>query len=168
VKRILLIISILAFTVGCDQITKVIARNSIEMSERIEVVGSLLIFTRVENNGAFLGMGSNWPAAVRSAVFGVFSGCVVIAALIYLFRDKTMKMSQTIAFSLIAGGGIGNMIDRIAYGGRVTDFANIGIGKIRTGVFNMADLFLMIGLFLFLVTGLKNTRNDRDKSSLQE
>ena len=165
-KRTLLILCLLVSVVACDQITKAVARNRIEDHKIIEVFGRFVILTHVENNGAFLGLGSNWPAPVRAAIFGVLSGVIVVVAIVYLFHDRRMKTIPTIAFSFIAAGGIGNMIDRIAFGGRVTDFLNIGVGKIRTGVFNAADLFLMIGLVLYIVTGFRSERKPRDDDSI--
>jgi signal peptidase II len=52
------------------------------------------------------------------------------------------------ACSFIAGGGLGNLIDRLAFDGRVRDFLNLGIGGLRTGVFNAADLSIVIGCLI--------------------
>jgi signal peptidase II len=52
---------------------------------------------------------------------------------------------------LIASGGVGNWIDRLTNDGRVTDFLNLGIGSLRTGIFNVADMVLMAGVALFLL-----------------
>jgi signal peptidase II len=60
-----------------------------------------------------------------------------------------MLLSQQIAFGLIIGGGLSNIYDRIV-AGKVVDFMNIGIGGLRTGIFNVADNAIMIGLFLML------------------
>lgn len=65
---------------------------------------------------------------------------------------------ETIALSLAVGGGIGNLIDRIAFGS-VTDFLNFGIGQVRTGIFNVADMAIMAGLFLFLYAAMKPKPN---------
>ena len=56
---------------------------------------------------------------------------------------------QTFALSLMAAGGVGNLIDRWT-AGHSTDFLNLGIGPIRTGIFNVADATLMAGCFLLL------------------
>jgi signal peptidase II len=53
-------------------------------------------------------------------------------------------------------GGLGNLIDRLAYGGYVVDFVNIGIGPLRTGVFNVADVGVVVGA-LMLFTGIPRT-----------
>ncbi|HXC20398.1 MAG TPA: signal peptidase II, partial [Steroidobacteraceae bacterium] len=56
-----------------------------------------------------------------------------------------------IALALIAGGGISNLIDRLLYGGRVTDFLNVGIGSLRTGIFNVADMAILAGALLLIL-----------------
>jgi signal peptidase II len=53
--------------------------------------------------------------------------------------------------ALVAGGGISNLIDRLLYNGRVTDFLNVGIGGVRTGIFNVADMAIMAGALLLLL-----------------
>jgi signal peptidase II len=64
-----------------------------------------------------------------------------------------------VALAFIAGGGISNLIDRLIYGGLVTDFLNVGIGPFRTGIFNVADMAILAGaLLLFLKPGAPPTR----------
>ena len=52
--------------------------------------------------------------------------------------------------ALVAAGSLSNFADRVAYG-RVIDFLNVGIGGLRTGIFNVADVAIMVGVALFLV-----------------
>jgi signal peptidase II len=162
--RIILVLSILVITVSTDQITKIIARAELPGRGTIEVAGTFLVITYAENLGAFLGLGSNWPPALRALVFGVVSGIVVVLAVVYLIAHRGLRLVETIAFSLIAGGGVGNMIDRITRGGAVSDFLNIGIGRLRTGVFNLADLYLMIGIFLFIVASFTTAAHHEEPS----
>jgi signal peptidase II len=54
-----------------------------------------------------------------------------------------------IAYSLLIAGGVGNLIDRLVFSGRVTDFIHISIGPFRTGIFNVADVAGMVGAGLF-------------------
>ena len=57
--------------------------------------------------------------------------------------------------AFIVGGGCGNLIDRLLRDGRVGDFMNIGIGPLRTGIFNFADLFVLTGCLLLLLSPKK-------------
>jgi signal peptidase II len=63
-------------------------------------------------------------------------------------RVDRLELVPTIALSLLAGGGIGNLIDRIANDGAVTDFVRIGIGPLRTGIFNLADVAIVVGVLV--------------------
>jgi signal peptidase II len=60
---------------------------------------------------------------------------------------------QTIAAALVCGGGLGNLIDRFSQHGYVTDFLNLGIGSVRTGIFNVADFALLFGLGMLVFSG---------------
>jgi signal peptidase II len=51
---------------------------------------------------------------------------------------------------LVIGGGMSNFIDRLLYGGYVVDFLNVGIGSVRTGIFNVADVFIVTGVLLLV------------------
>lgn len=66
------------------------------------------------------------------------------------------------ALALICGGGIGNLIDRVRFDGHVTDFLNLGVGSIRTGIFNVADMALMIGVALFFLAYRRPERASSD------
>jgi signal peptidase II len=64
---------------------------------------------------------------------------------------RRLQPWRVVALALVAGGGISNLIDRLLYNGRVTDFLNVGIGGVRTGIFNVADMAIMAGALLLLV-----------------
>jgi signal peptidase II len=71
--------------------------------------------------------------------------------LVFVLASRRMNAVSIVGFSLVIAGGIGNLIDRIGNGGVVTDFMNLGIGRIRTGIFNVADVIIMIGVAVLLV-----------------
>jgi signal peptidase II len=54
-----------------------------------------------------------------------------------------------VSVALIVGGGVSNLIDRLRYGGYVVDFLNVGIGPVRTGIFNVADMAIMVGVVMW-------------------
>ena len=115
---------------------------------RFSVTRSELI--HVENTGAFLGIGATLPESVRVVVFqgGI---CMVILGLLWAaaFRRETRPWQVT-GFALLAASGIGNLIDRFVFDGRVTDFLNVGIGSLRTGIFNIADVVGMVGFAILI------------------
>ncbi len=66
---------------------------------------------------------------------------------------------RIVALTLLAASGLGNLIDRLAYDGRVTDFLNMGFHSLRTGIFNVADLVGVIGVAILLFAGAGSSRN---------
>jgi len=76
-------------------------------------------------------------------------GVVLAALLAYLFVSKPQNPIVGASVALIVGGGVSNLIDRVRYGGYVVDFLNVGIGPLRTGIFNVADMAIMAGVVLW-------------------
>ena len=81
---------------------------------------------------------------------------VLISITLYTYLEKTLDQTSIIGFSLIIGGGIANIFDRIVYGS-VTDFLYINLGGIfKTGIFNIADVSVTTGMILILISSFKN------------
>ena len=136
VKRTLLIVLVLFSCVGCDQVTKNFARHGLANSEPIAFLNNVFRLQYAENPGAFLSIGAGSPENIRFWVFTLIAGAFLAGMLVYLLVSSNNSKVQIISLSLVLGGGIGNLIDRIFNAGRVIDFMNIGIGSLRTGVFN--------------------------------
>lgn len=150
IPRVALILIIVLLNIGCDQVTKKMARDQIEYHETIEVIGENLILTKVENSGAFLGMGSSLSPILRKILLLILPTIVMVALLVYLIKNQTLSNISLYALSFIVGGGIGNIYDRIVYGS-VTDMIHMDFEIFRTGIFNMADVSVMIGTGLILL-----------------
>ncbi|WP_415878211.1 signal peptidase II [Methylomonas sp. TEB] len=155
-KRALLIFIVLVSCVGCDQATKSMAQSFLSETEVWSFWGDTVRLQLAHNHGAFLGLGSSLPDTLRDSLF---SGGVALALLVllgYILSAKSASPSSILAYALLLAGGLGNLIDRLIYGGYVVDFINIGIGPIRTGVFNVADVVVVAGV-LMLFTGMPRT-----------
>ena len=100
-----------------------------------------------------MSLGADWPGAARIAVFTVATGLALLALVVIAIRDGFAGPS-TVGFVLFVVGGASNWIDRVLHG-RVVDFLNLGIGPIRTGVFNVADVAIMAGAGLVALGGLR-------------
>jgi signal peptidase II len=109
------------------------------------------------NHGAFLGLGSSFPENLRESLFSLGVAGMLIALLGYILFSKSASPSSVLAYALLLAGGLGNLIDRLIYGGDVVDFINMGIGPIRTGVFNVADMVVVAGA-LMLFTGMPSAK----------
>ena len=149
-KRNLLITTIVFLSIALDQISKIWVRNNFESYIENSIICDLFILIKVENTGAFLGMGSELPESLRILLLIVLPIIVLIFITIYTYIDKELDKISIIGFSLIIGGGIGNIFDRIVYGS-VTDFFYLDFGSIfKTGIFNIADMFVTTGMILIL------------------
>ena len=105
--------------------------------------------------GAFLGMGSELSETLRILLLIVLPVIVLVSITIYTYIDKSLDKTSIIGFSLIIGGGIGNIFDRIVYGS-VTDFLYLNFGGVlKTGIFNIADLSVTSGMILILISSFK-------------
>lgn len=162
--RTLSIILLVAANIGCDQISKNIARENIEDGARTEVIGQMLVLYKVENKGAFLGLGSDLPEWLKSILLLGLPGVVMIGIFVYLLRHPELNKVAVVGLTFIVGGGIGNLYDRILYG-EVTDFLYMNFGgPFRTGIFNLADVSVMIGTGLILLDSFKKKPEDKDKT----
>jgi signal peptidase II len=163
VVRFWTVLSLLFLTISCDQATKVIAREHLAQSEGHRFLGGLLSLQYTENPGAFLSMGAQFHETARFWIFTVVVG-IVLAVAGYMLVKKKMDWITTIGLTLLIGGGIGNLIDR-AVKGTVTDFLLMDFGFARTGIFNVADMVIMVGFGLLLIDSLKS-KNERDTAAL--
>ena len=145
-----ILLTIVLTCVGCDQATKYTAKHFLEGERAFSYLGDMFRLVYAENSGAFLSLGSNLPDAVRTLIFTGLAGVFLIFFAVYLLRNKMINKLAMIAGSLIVAGGIGNLIDRVVNNGAVIDFLNVGIGSLRTGIFNVADMSIMAGIFMFL------------------
>ncbi|HEX8704418.1 MAG TPA: signal peptidase II, partial [Myxococcaceae bacterium] len=104
-----------------------------------------------ENPGAFLSLGGRLPPAFRFGLLTVGVGLVLLIALIYLLKSQQLGRLHIVAMALLVGGGASNWYDRLVNDGRVVDFMVLAIGRLRTGVFNVADIAIMVGIGLMLL-----------------
>lgn len=144
------VLLVLVANIGCDQISKNIVRQKVDYYENISLISSYFTLTKVENTGAFLSVGSALPETLK---FILLSGIPVLALAFgvgYMFLRKNISKMSMLALSFAIGGGIGNIYDRIVHGS-VTDFLHINLGVVQTGIFNMADVSIMVGMGLFLL-----------------
>lgn len=148
--QLLLIAFVLLLNIGCDQVSKNIVRQKIDFYEQISVVKNYVTLTKVENTGAFLSAGSNLPDVVRLLLLSVFPVLVLAYGLFYLFTKTDQPRWFQIGLCFIIGGGIGNIYDRIRFGS-VTDFLHIDFVIFRTGVFNFADVSVMVGVAILFI-----------------
>jgi len=149
--RTLLTLCLLFSCVGCDQVTKELARTYLAFQSPLSCCYDVVRLHYAENAGAFLGLGWNLSEGMRILIFQIAVGLALLALLVILLRSQNHPHGFLIAWTLILSGGIGNVLDRLLHHGRVTDFMNLGIGWLRTGIFNVADVFITAGVVWLLL-----------------
>ena len=153
-NQILLIVAIVTIGLFLDHASKWWAIQSLKDTGGHSYLGDLFRLQYAENTGAFLSLGSALPASLRFWLLTGLNSIILGIVAVVLVTRKSLLPSMVWALSLILSGGVGNLIDRIFRDGRVVDFMNMGIPwgpiQIRTGIFNVADVAIMLGLFIIL------------------
>ena len=143
---------IVAASVLVDQLTKLWTVAALGVGESVEFLPGVLRFTYIQNKGAAFGMLSD-----NRWVFMIVSSVAIIALLAYLWKFRPDSVWACTAISLIIGGGIGNMIDRVrlSYVVDMIDFC--AFPKLWMWVFNVADACVCVGagiLFVWLIASM--------------
>ena len=142
-RRTALLVLILA-TLAVDQATKIAARATLR--NHAPRRNGVLTLVYAENPGAFLSLGARLPRGARRLIFdGLVTVGLAVAAW-FLFTGRIHGRGDDIALALIVGGGAGNLIDRIRFGGMVTDFIYLRAGPLHTGIFNAGDMAITGGV----------------------
>jgi signal peptidase II len=138
-------------TTGCDQLTKRVAKAKLASSEPVSLLKDVIILEYAENQGAFLSIGEDLPTSILLFFSSLLAGLVILLLATLSIGGREVKPAMLIGLSLMAGGGIGNLIDRLLNDGAVIDFVSLGVGPIRSGIFNLADIAILAGAFVFLL-----------------
>ncbi len=163
------IIALILFScLGCDQVSKQIAKENLRAQPSISYWGETFRFQYAENRGAFLSLGSKLPKILRTWLFTILSGFLLIALFFYILINRELDRKTIYAFSLILGGGCSNLFDRVVNDGRVIDFMNMGIGSLRTGIFNWADVVIMVGMGLIVIFSFTNRQDKNTPEDIGE
>ncbi|MEE9363398.1 MAG: signal peptidase II [Cellulophaga sp.] len=149
------LIALILVNVGCDQFSKIIVRKHILSHDYIDLFNNNFILTNVENTGAMLGFGKDFAPILKIIFLQVLPVIVLLFILYRILTKKDLNKWLTIAFAFVIGGGISNLIDRIAYGS-VTDFFQIKFGVLKTGIFNMADVSVTTGAILIFILSVRH------------
>jgi signal peptidase II len=147
----LLAIVLMLTTIGCDRVTKHLATTRLAGNSARSYLSGTVRLEYAENPGAFLSFGENLPSWARTGLLTVGATLGLAAVAIAAFKLRRRSTAFIGAILFIAGGA-SNLIDRITRGS-VVDFVNVGVSSLRTGIFNVADVALMVGVGL-IVLGL--------------
>ncbi len=126
--RLATLVLILGCTAGCDQTSKYIARSQLTYLGHLTLPGGFGELRLAENRGSFLSL---------MGLLSLFA---------YLVISPLRSWMSFIGLAVVWAGGMSNLIDRIIRQGQVTDFIFIRVGPLHTGIFNAADLMIVIGI----------------------
>jgi signal peptidase II len=141
--RLLLVIATVS-TIGCDRVTKHMAATSLPETPTRSFLADTVRLEYAENTGAFLGLGADWAPPLQTAIFIIGNGLLLIGLAVIATRRHWQRLAL-LGAALMVAGGTSNLMDRISYG-MVIDFMNVGIGPVRTGIFNVADMAILLGV----------------------
>ena len=143
--------------IGCDRATKNLARIHLKDKEPLSWFHNTVRLEYAENTGAFLSFGEGWPKSISFWLLSALPLLFLSGFFVYaLKRSGTMNFLEMLPFTLIFSGGIGNIMDRILFDRHVTDFMNLGIQSIRTGIFNFADVYVTAGVIILVWRKIRN------------
>lgn len=132
-----------------DQITKLIIMNNMKIGEEIVVIKKFFSILYVTNTGAAFSILENSTTLI--IIISLF--CLALTVSL-LKKEKDITPIKVISFGILIGGMISNLIDRVFYK-NVVDFISFNIINYRFPVFNIADIGITIGVFLYLLVNLK-------------
>ena len=161
-NKYILVGSIIGIVLVLDQFTKYLIEKRIRMHDVIPVLPGFFNLTHVRNKGAAFSLFSTMPDGFRSAFF-ITVTLVAVAGLAVLII-KTRERLLVAAFSLIAGGAVGNVIDRIRFG-EVVDFIQWYVKSYYWPSFNVADSAISVGVGLLAIDMLFTKKHEENFKS---
>lgn len=155
VSTLLLLIVALTTCIGCDQITKDFARDNLMYGAPVTIVEDLVHLVYAENSGIAFGIGAELSETTRFWLFNVGVLAVLMTITVVAYRRRGQGALFLAGATLIIAGGVSNLIDRFINEGHVVDFVVLDLGGFRSIVFNFADVLVMCGAGLLVVSAFR-------------
>ena len=146
-----IIISIILLCI--DQISKLLVVNLLTKTDSITIIKNFFYLTYINNDGAAFSI------LVGKRIFLILIAVLVTVMLIrYIKKNNIQYKLELVSISLIIGGSLGNLMDRVVRG-YVIDFLDFKIFNYNFPIFNLADTFIVIGVFLLLLKEIRKENN---------
>jgi signal peptidase II len=133
-----------------DRWTKNVAAHRIALYSHIQIIPGFFQLTHTENTGAAFSLFADSPAPWKTAMLIAFSAIALVVVSVLLWKNHHAHIATGIALSLILGGALGNLWDRLARG-RVVDFLLFYYKRYQWPVFNLADSAIVVGAGLLVI-----------------
>jgi signal peptidase II len=155
---------VLAIVLILDNVTKLWVVQNFTLYDQVPVIGDFFRLTYTHNRGAAFGI----DVGEHSRVFFLILSLVALGVLGVIYRSTpAADRTRIFALSLVAGGALGNIIDRIRFERGVVDFLDFGIGTSRFPVFNVADTAVSIGACLLLISFYREGRREQQEEAAE-
>ena len=133
-----------------DRWTKQIVAQRIPLYSHIQVIPGFFRLTHTENTGAAFSLFADWNAPWKTGMLIAFSGIALVVVTVLLWKNDHRHLVTGIGLSLILGGAVGNLWDRLARG-RVVNFLLVYVKRYQWPVFNLADSAIVVGAGLLIL-----------------
>jgi len=143
-----------------DRWTKLLIQKRFELNESISVIDGFFNITYVRNTGVAFGIFSSISSPAKSVLLSIFTACAAVVVVTYSVRSPARNWLLQIALSLILGGALGNLYDRLVYK-YVVDFIELYAGSYHWPSFNVADSAISIGVALLALEIIRNETPSR-------
>jgi signal peptidase II len=156
----------LATSISCDRVTKHVAATTLAGTPSRSFLADTVRLEYVENTGGFLSLGSDLPPPVRTGIFTIGVGLMLLAVTAAAIGFR-LNAWQRLGLALFVVGGASNWVDRVLHGS-VIDFMNVGVGALRTGIFNVADVYITLGAAIVVCAELRWDADPADLRALAD
>lgn len=159
--KFIIYVSIVVLGFGLDRLSKILVVDNLEINvlKQKTIIPNFLYFAYVENTGGAWSILDN-----ATWLLAIFSTCAVIGITYYMFK-KQLNLHYFICCALIVAGGLGNLFDRVIYGAVVDFIESYPLGY-SFPIFNIADIFVVIGSFYMI--GYMFYEDHKNKKKSQE
>jgi signal peptidase II len=161
-----MVLTISSLVAILDQITKALVHGGLVLYQSIEIVTNFVHLTYLRNTGAAFGFLAGGRSSLRMAFFIIVSA-VAIGCILYLLKNlRPDQKTFTASLSLVLGGAIGNLIDRIRMG-EVIDFIDLHWYGVHWPAFNVADSAITVGVILLFMQMIRKGSLENPKSEIR-
>jgi len=151
---------LVAATLAFDRWTKALIQKRFDLNASMSVIDGFFNITYVRNTGVAFGIFSSISSPAKSVLLSVFTACAAVVVITFSVRTPAHNRLLQIALSLVLGGALGNLYDRLAYG-YVVDFLELYAGNYHWPSFNVADTAISIGVALLAIEIIRNEAPSR-------
>lgn len=150
--KLLLFVLLVFGSVGCDRVTKDLAKTHLDGMGEFSYLNDTFRLVYVENPGAAMSLGADWNPNVKFWILSLLPMVVLGIVLGFVLKNiNNLSLMHLTGLGLIIAGGAGNLLDRFFNNSLVPDFMNIGINSVRSGIFNVADISISVGIIITLI-----------------